>query len=700
MGLSINAAWHYPYGTGTTGGQFYANTFSAGDYLTVNISNYGKNTATGFDNQVGVLQNQLDINNCTCGDHATFNLSNMGEVALDGIFNIACGVPYGAFLNLTAGSHANFNLTNSGTLTDNGSFKVAALYGQALIAMHVGDNANVSISNSGSYVGDGTSCFAGVQDIEAAIVGPLTTGQSADITVSSKGTLHGDGDDNFTGIVSYFQLFSFAEMEIGDNSTISVTNSGTYSGVGSTNQVGVVGGATGSPFPFENQIYLESAILVGNDVQITVANSGDYTGTDATNLVGYISGYQFDALESFVAGTNLVFSVTNSASTATTSPTQVGIVNFSQIAFENTCTIGDGSSITAYNSGSVGQGPTGSEGATRPFAQIAFNDGFTISSGGKALFSATHAPNVDPRSIGIYVGADSTSTGGDVDITLQNSSFVVASTVPSFTIGELNGDHLSYVTSVPSLVIDTDASVVADFEGDIRSVLSLVKTGVGTQQLSGANTFATPSTVAQGILNLTGSMPGNITVNAAGTLEGTGVASGTVSNNGTVIPGVGAGGVLTVGNYIQSSSGTLFINALNATPGNWGQLMTTSTSLAGNLVVNVLGPFFAGQEILVVNSANVISGGFANLEVQNNPPSLVATLITTPNQISVLFESLNPPTNLSATCLNKGLIEYAVVITGQAPATGPRPTSYNIYSNRHLNHLLGSAPQKGMDLGL
>ena len=100
---------------------------------------------------------------------------------------------------------------------------------------------------------------------------------------------------------------------------------------------------------------------------------------------------------------------------------------------------------------------------------------------------------------------------------------------------------------------------------------SLVKVGTGTLTLSGANTYTGLTTISEGAINLTGSLLSPVSVEASGTLGSTGTVFNTVTNAGTVAPGLGlpAGqfGTLTVNSYV-GAGGTLALNTFLGTDGS------------------------------------------------------------------------------------------------------------------------------------
>jgi len=97
------------------------------------------------------------------------------------------------------------------------------------------------------------------------------------------------------------------------------------------------------------------------------------------------------------------------------------------------------------------------------------------------------------------------------------------------------------------------------FAGSIDGTGAVVKIGTGTLRLSGASTGTGLLTVAEGTLDVAGTTP--MHVYARGTVTGDGTV-GTLVNQGRVVPGNGPGTALTVsGDYSQSASGILVINA-------------------------------------------------------------------------------------------------------------------------------------------
>ncbi|MDO5532664.1 S8 family serine peptidase [Sutterella sp.] len=119
--------------------------------------------------------------------------------------------------------------------------------------------------------------------------------------------------------------------------------------------------------------------------------------------------------------------------------------------------------------------------------------------------------------------------------------------------------------------------------------VGLKKTGDGTLTLSGTNTYEGTTVVAGGTLSIAKRADGtggeltasSVVVESAGRLTGDGTIVNTVTNSGTVSPGVGIG-TLTVGGYTQTADGVLEID-FNAAGDHDVLALTGSAGLAGTL---------------------------------------------------------------------------------------------------------------------
>ena len=136
-----------------------------------------------------------------------------------------------------------------------------------------------------------------------------------------------------------------------------------------------------------------------------------------------------------------------------------------------------------------------------------------------------------------------------------------------------------------------------EFDGPIGGLapLNFFKTGTGTQIFTGQNTANGSFTVNAGTMLINGDfslVTGNFTVNAGGTLGGSGMIGGpvTINTNGTLGVKVGAGvGMLTLANVLTLSPGSTNSMSITKTGGTAASDLiagfTVGTTFHGTLVV-------------------------------------------------------------------------------------------------------------------
>jgi fibronectin-binding autotransporter adhesin len=290
-----------------------------------------------------------------------------------------------------------------------------------------------------------------------------------------------------------------------------------------------------------------------------------------------------------------------------------------------------------------------------------------------------------------YSGVTTVSAGtlqaGSSTAFSPNSAFTVNSVLNlagfSNTVGSLAGSGTvtnnespeRTIVVLPAIFLATPAILTAGGNGtntifsgtliDGTASLGLIKAGVGTLTLSGANTYTGGTTITGGTLQIgnggtTGSIVGNVLDNGSlvfnrsdaitfpGIVSGTGAltqtgsgsltltnantySGGTVINGGTLLVdnaqalGVGNvtvnGGILAAdpqpinvkGNYTQNAGGTLQLNVAGGNPGQYDTLnVGGSAALGGTLNLISLGfQPKAGDTLTLVTTGGSVSGHFA-----------------------------------------------------------------------------------------
>lgn len=187
--------------------------------------------------------------------------------------------------------------------------------------------------------------------------------------------------------------------------------------------------------------------------------------------------------------------------------------------------------------------------------------------------------------------------------------------------GVNTGDIINNAAAATATLTDNVAGS-ASFSGVISGNVSFVKSGAGTQTLSGANTYTGATIINGGTLLINGAQPSStVTVSFGGALGGT---NGTVGQlnvvSGTIRPGAAAGstGILNSGNF--TSYNPAFNIDLNGTVAgaSYDQLNVAGVvTLGGSATLNVTAGFTpaVGNTFTIINNdgSDPINGTFLSL---------------------------------------------------------------------------------------
>lgn len=242
-----------------------------------------------------------------------------------------------------------------------------------------------------------------------------------------------------------------------------------------------------------------------------------------------------------------------------------------------------------------------------------------------------------------YDGAAGSAAGMGGTLLLSGGTLTVggnivaggASGVSSLTLNggtlDMTGGAIGSATNpVDSLVFQSGTlKNVASINGSA----GLTQREAGTLVLSGNNTYAGMTTVEDDTIQVTGTLSGPVTVNAAATLSGSGTIGGAVIANGELAPGINGVGRLQINNALtlgSASTTTIFTNR-TASPNSTGVGGLTSITYGGTLTVSDLGGGLAVGDTFVLFSSGAYSGSFAALDL----PALGAGLVWDTRKLSV-----------------------------------------------------------------
>lgn len=177
---------------------------------------------------------------------------------------------------------------------------------------------------------------------------------------------------------------------------------------------------------------------------------------------------------------------------------------------------------------------------------------------------------------------------------------------------------------------------LAVFGNDIVGTGGLVKRGAGELMLTGHSSYAGATRVDGGFLSIMGSIASPTSIGAAGTLTGSGLITGSVTNAGTLWAGDSRGaGTLTIsGNYVQQAGGIL-VQQVGPIGGRNHLAVTGTASLSGLVAMGgraQLLPRF--QTMPVLSAGQGLIGRFDGIEGppgDGSAPFIQASLRYQPN---------------------------------------------------------------------
>jgi fibronectin-binding autotransporter adhesin len=554
----------------------------------------------------------------------------------------------------------NTAATGNGTLTVTGAGSTFdATTGPAVLVIGRGGTGAMTISDGGTV-----NALTGTIGSLAGGVGTvLVTGAGSTFAASNLLSIGQSGTGTLTitdgGRVTAPNGTYLAEMGASQGRLNLRGSAGTGRGVLETSNVLAAAGLT-------HHVEFDGGIL-----RLTANAANLFFGFDAGNVMFEAGGGTIDTQGFTVAslvglqGAGGLTKLGSGTLTLTGTNTFLGglTVNAGTVAFG-----------TEANLGAVSGGITIDGGTLRDTSAggTVVNHAITVGAGGatfaglatvyRGVIGGTGGITVDaPGSIVLLEGAN--SYGGTTTVAQGRLATVGGAAIPdssnvsvaggailevrqSETIGALSGAG-DVIAPTPyfqtTLTIGGGAS--GTFSGVIReedsdALLNLVKTGTGTQTLSGVNTYRGTTTVGGGRLVVNGSIANSaVTVLSGATLAGSGTVGPTTIQSGATISPGNSIGTLSVNGNLVLAPGSLY-RAEIAGDGRSDRIAVSGSATVGGsqFGVTALDPamsYVSGQRYTVLTAAGGVSG---TASVTSQSAFLDVTVRHETNQIDLVIK--------------------------------------------------------------
>ena len=407
-----------------------------------------------------------------------------------------------------------------------------------------------------------------------------------------------------------------------------------------TNQGAGAPGTSGSTFGYGSGAETGVTINVATAATVSGTNAGIRIQGGSVLNAGSISGFEG------VQGASLA--IINSAGAVITG-TNNGIEAFSTFAIANSGTIsGSAGFISPFGSGTLvnlaggvisgtNAGVSGGNGVL-----TVLNSGTISSSSGGGVVLGTNS----------LIFNDGTISGAAYGISAAGSSIINAGTIngginffgPGNTLTLAPGSVINgLVGGSTNNALQLGGSGTASFDlsqlgstAQYRDFSTFNKVGGSVWSLTGTTTYAGAVNVDGGTLRVDGNLAsaGSTTVNAGGTLSGTGTLGRTsVANGGILAPGSGAAGTsLSISGNLAFQSGAIYL--VQVSPTNASTTNVSGIATLGGATVNVAfapGSYIA-KSYTILSATGGISGTFAPT-VSANSTTLTRSLSYDANNV-------------------------------------------------------------------
>ncbi len=538
------------------------------------------------------------------------------------------------------GTVGNFTLTQGATFTGN-----AATFTGGAIVLDLSSTASDTLI---STVGTATS-----SGLTAIAFNPVGASLSAGVpfnVIQAGGTLN---IANFylatPNIAAGGQLFTLSLSVSGTNLTVTVTPNG---GTPVTPASAFWSGALGSSWSTQNGSFNTNFAAAATGVPDTFALPGIGTNlTFAANSAGNLS----TTLDQNFEINSLTFTGTGTTNTAGSTIANGSGTNVLRIDATNangntagnglTVLAGSGPNLIGANmalgasqtwtinstsattvSGAIGEINAGAILTKMGLGTLvlnglnSFSGGVIVNAGAVSVASMGTGGGGGGLGTGLTDNFGSTTTGVTFIYTGTGENtdhvFNMAATTGGLTLDQSGTGNLKFTSAMTAtgagaktLTLQGSTSGTGELSGIVdnsgTNTTTVLKTGTGAWTLGGINTYTGTTTVANGTLNITGSLTGNgNTIVANGTLN----VTGSVTGNGTAT----TGSQLIVGNTAGQNA---VVNINGGSVTNYYSFFLGSNATAAG-VINMTGGTFSDTTTNTVNTVNFVGqAGYGYLNI-------------------------------------------------------------------------------------
>jgi autotransporter-associated beta strand protein len=457
----------------------------------------------------------------------------------------------------------------------------------------------------------------------------VTVDSNATVTGTIRGINVGDG----TVTVDTAGTVSAGTAIRANTGSIDVTNSGS-----------ITIGTGGS-----DAIYANTDATVTNNAGAAIAGgalSAIRAGTGSVTLNNSGSITNYGRIFADVYGSDNV-TVTNNAGATLTSAGYViwgagGFVNLTNsgsISSNNTSAILGGTYVIATNNAGADITAVGNAiWSQRGFVNV-INSGSISGSAVNAIISATYVTVTNNAGASIAAGQDGIVAGGGGS-SVFNAGSISGGTAAIQFAGTGNTLTLAPGSVITGNVLGTGSDTLqlggtgaATFDvsqlsptGQYQGFGTFNKIDSSTWTLTGTSSYAGPVTVNGGTLNVDGDISSSsaVTVNAGGTLGGTGTVSATAINGGALAPGSSTA-LLTVQGNLSFTAASSYLIEVSPAAASRTNVTGTATLSGATLNANFAPGGYVARQYTILNATGGVTGQFGAL-MDNAPASITPSL--------------------------------------------------------------------------